>query len=205
MSTGSPPAARKQRAEALFRPMRLRILAELAAPDTAAGVARRLAVPRQKVNYHLRELEREGMVELVEERKSGNCLERLVRATARSYLVSAEALGALAADPESIGDRFSSAYLVAVAARAIRELAELRQRAEQAGQRLATFTVETEVRFASAQERKRFLEELATAVAQLVGRYHHAAAPGGRSFRILLGAYPALERESPGDTAKEPT
>src|SRR5690349_15318282 len=138
MSPGSPRSTPRQRSESLFRPMRLRILTELAAPDTAAGVARRLAVPRQKINYHLRELEREGMVELVEERKKGNCVERVVRATARSYLVSAEALGTLAADPDSINDHFSSAYLVAVAARAIRELAELRQRAEAAEQRLAT-------------------------------------------------------------------
>ncbi|KAB2955835.1 MAG: winged helix-turn-helix transcriptional regulator, partial [Thermoanaerobaculia bacterium] len=71
-------------------------------PATAAGLARRLGLPRQRVNYHLRELEKAGLVELVEERRRGNCVERLVRATARAFLLGPEALGAQAADPAAL-------------------------------------------------------------------------------------------------------
>jgi hypothetical protein len=115
-------------------------------------------------NYHLRELEKHGLIEQLEERKKGNCVERIVRATARHYLISPEALGNLASDPGQIQDRFSSTYLVAVAARAIRDLAVLRTRAEKAGKKLATFTLETNVRFASAADQHAFAEELANAV-----------------------------------------
>ena len=89
---------------ALFRPLRARILEELAEPGSAAGVARRLESSRQKVSYHLKQLEKEGFVELVEERRQGNCVERIVRATARSYLVSAEAMGTLACDPSRVAN-----------------------------------------------------------------------------------------------------
>jgi DNA-binding transcriptional ArsR family regulator len=190
------PRARK-RAAVLFRPTRVRILEQLASPATAAGVARRLDVPRQQVNYHLRALERAGLVELVEERKKGNCVERLVRATGRSYLVGAEALAQLAGDPSAARDRFSSAWLVAQAARAITEVADLRARAEAAGQRLATFTVDGEVRFTSAAARAAFFEELTNFTARLVARYHDPSAPGGRSFKLVTSAWPAIHKEQP--------
>lgn len=173
-------------------PMRIRILGTLADADSAAGVARKLSLPRQKVNYHLRELEKAGLVREVAQRKKGNCTERLVRATARSYLISPEVLGSLAADPDRIEDRFSSAYLVALAARAIREVAMVRERADRAGKPIDTLSLQADVRFASAADRNAFAEDLATAVAQLVREYH---VPGGDEagplFRFYAGGYPA--------------
>src|SRR6201996_9509616 len=108
-----------EKAGVLLQPGRLRLLEQLTDPDSAAGLARRLGVPRQKVNYHLRELEREGFVELFEERRKGNCIERVVQATAREYLIASHAGKA------TVADRFSAAYLVSTAARAIRDLAML--------------------------------------------------------------------------------
>ena len=79
-------------AASLLHPTRLRILRALEQPDSAAGLSRRLGVPRQKLNYHLRLLEDDGLVELVEERKKRNCTERVMRAVARSYLISPAAV-----------------------------------------------------------------------------------------------------------------
>jgi len=100
----------------------MRILEHLAAADSPAGIARRLGLPRQQVGYHLRKLERAGLVELVEERRQGNCIER---ATARSYVISPAALVKLGGAPERRRDRFSNGSLVSLAARAIRDLAVL--------------------------------------------------------------------------------
>ena len=75
------------------------------------------------MNYHLRELEREGFVKLFEERRKGNCIERVVRAPAREFLVAPQAGKTI------VADRFSAAYLVSTAARAIRDLATLCLRA----------------------------------------------------------------------------
>ena len=124
------------RAATLLHPLRLRIVRELREPDSATGLARKLNLPRQKLNYHLRELENAGFLELVEERRKGNCTERMVRATATSYLVDPAALGALGPDPERFQDRFSASYLVALAARTIQELAILKKRAAKAAKKL---------------------------------------------------------------------
>jgi len=188
---------------ALLKPSRIRILELLAEPNSASGVARRLSMSRQVVNYHLRELETAGLVEFVEERRKGNCTERLVRSRARSWLIDPGSLGSLGPDPEAIGDRLSSAYLVASAARLIKEVAGLRRRAERAGKRLGTLTLESTIRFRSPSDRAAFSAELADAFAQLVAKYNDNAAPGGRSFRLLAGAWPHIPHTTGPETHKE--
>jgi DNA-binding transcriptional ArsR family regulator len=179
-----------RRVQRVLQPVRLRMLESLRQPDSAAGLARRLGLSRQKLNYHLRELEKHGFVELVEERRRGNCVERIVRTTARSYVVDPAALGALAADPDRVSDRLSAAYLVAVAARAIRDLARLREKAEGTDRKIATLTLQTDVRFVSAEARHAFASELSREIARLAARYHDESAPGGRRFRFFVGGYP---------------
>lgn len=192
-----------ERAATLLHPLRSRILEALSAPDSAAGLARRLALPRQKVNYHLRQLEKDDLVELVETRRKGNCVERILRSRARYYLISPEALGKLGADPDKVKNRFSASYLVAVAARAIREVAILRRRAERAGKRLPTMTLQGKVRFASAAAQNAFAEELANDVARLTARYHDESAADGRSFELFVGAHP--ERRPDDRSDQQPT
>lgn len=183
------------RARTVLNPTRRRVLELLAEPGSAAEVARRLGLPRQKVNYHLRALERAGFVELVEERRKGNCTERLVRATATAYLISPGALGALAGRPEDVPDRFSSGYLIAVGAKMVREVAALRAEADAAGQGLATLTLEATVRFASPAAQNAFAEDLANAVARVVAAHHDEHAPEGREYQLVVGAYPNVPRE----------
>lgn len=188
-------------AEALLNPERLRLLENLTEPDSASGIARRLQLPRQRVNYHLRELEKHGFVELAEERRKGNCVERVMRATARAYYVSPAALGKLGVSATESRDQFSSAYLVAAAARAVRDVAILRGRADRAGKRLATMTIESEVRFANAAARQAFANELLDSVAQLIAKYHDRHAENGRAFRFLLGGYPVITKTEPDDSS----
>lgn len=196
-------------AAALLSPERLRLVRELAQPATAAELAKRLGEKRQRLNYHLRELEKAGVVRLVEERPKRGLTERVVVATATAYVVSPEVLGPLAASPDAFHDRLSSAYQVAVCARAIRDLAELRGRAERAGKKLATLTVQTDIRFASAADMNAAAEELAGAMAAIASKYHRdeTVAPDGRLFTFVLAGRPAITKpeEPPRTSATMPT
>jgi DNA-binding transcriptional ArsR family regulator len=178
-------------AAAMLHPLRLEILGELTEPDSATGLSRRLGIPRQKLNYHLRQLEEEGLVELVEERKKRNLTERIVRAVARSYVISPVTIGPLASDPAQVKDRASSAYLIAVASRLISELGTIRPAAEAEGKRVPTLTLQSDIRFATPEAQHSFAHELTETVAGLISKYHDENAPCGRSFRFLAGAYPA--------------
>jgi DNA-binding transcriptional ArsR family regulator len=179
-------------AEASLDPVRSRLLAELATPGTATTLAARVGLPRQRVNYHLRTLERHGLVELVEERRKGNMTERLMQATAASYVISPAALAAVQPDPERAPDRLSAFWMLALAARLVRDVGSLLIGARRAGQRIATFALDGEVRFASAADRSAFAEELSHAVASLVAKYHDESAAGGRSHRIVVAIHPSV-------------
>jgi DNA-binding transcriptional ArsR family regulator len=190
-------------ARVLLEPKRRAILERLQAePNSASGLARVLEMPRQKVNYHLRELERVGLVEAIETKRKGSVDERIVRAKAEQYLISPEALGQLGQSPEERRDRFSIAYLISAAGRIIRDLGILAPRAARARQRLSTLTVELEVRFANAEARSAFTEELVNHMAALAAKYHDEASPGGREFRFVLGAYPRITKPAEDDGAQ---
>jgi len=182
-------------------PMRSRLLSELAAPASAATLATRVGLSRQKVNYHLNTLEAHGLVRLAEERKWGGLTERLLVATAASYVVSPSALGPVAIDPSREVDRLSASYLIALGARIVREVADLVRRAKEARQRLATLAVDTEVRFRSPADRAAFSAELADAITKLVTKYHDESAPGGRAHRLMVVAHPLPQHSKP----KEPS
>lgn len=171
-------------------PIRGKLLAELAEPASAATLASRVGITRQKVNYHLRALEQHSLVTVAGERRWGGLTERLLVATASSYVVSPAALGPVATDPGRTGDRMSASYLIAVTARAVREVGDLWRTARDKQKRLATLTIDTAVTFRSAADRAAFTDELANAVTSLVARYHDESDPRGRPHRVVLAAYP---------------
>jgi DNA-binding transcriptional ArsR family regulator len=181
-------------AAAALAPLRTRMLAELRRPASAATLAERVGLPRQKVNYHLRALEAHGLLEVADERKHGGLTERVLVATAASYVVSPGALGASAPDPAQVRDRLSARYLIALAARLVREVGALARRAEVSGRRVATLAIDTEIGFATPADQARFADELAGAVTRLAARYHH---DGGRPHRLVVASHPLRREEEP--------
>ncbi len=185
-------------AEVSLHPVRARILAELVEADSAASLAAKLGLPRQKVNYHLRALEDCGLVELVEERRKRNMTERVMRATAASYVISPAALSSVAPDPDRAPDQLSAQWLLALAGRMVQELGVLLTRSRQARQPLASFGIDTEITFARAADRAAFVAELTEAVESLVGRYHAGAEPGGRKHRLIVALHPTITKHAVG-------
>jgi DNA-binding transcriptional ArsR family regulator len=177
-------------------PVKGRILAALAEPGSAASLAGTVGLTRQKVNYHLRGLEEHGLVEPHEERQWGGLTERRMVATARSYVVSPLALGAIAADPSRASDRWSASYVIALGARIVSEVGELWRRARTNKQRLATLSIDTVISFRSPAERAAFTEDLTQAVAALTARYHDERSAGARPHRLIVASYPAPKSET---------
>lgn len=211
-------------AEASLDPIRTRILQELARPGSATQLAAKVGLPRQKINYHLKALERHGLVELVEERRKGNVTERVLQATAASYLISPVALASVAPDPHRFSDRFSAFWLLALAGRMVQEVGKLIAGAAAARQKLATFAIDGEITFRTAADRAAFAEELGVAVTRLVEKYHDGGAPGGsvagnaglgdtasggtparggRKHRLVVALHPVLKNPINPLTAKE--
>ncbi len=68
-------------------PIRRRLLERLRQPASATQLASELAMGRQRVNYHLRALEKAKLVDLVEERQRRGCVERILVARAQAFIV----------------------------------------------------------------------------------------------------------------------
>jgi DNA-binding transcriptional ArsR family regulator len=194
------------RAAALLHPLRLRILESLAEPDSASGVARKLRMPRQVVNYHVRELARSHFLQRAGQRRKRNMIERRFVATARGYVLSPELLGKLGLDARRVEDTFSAAYLLALTSQMQSELGRAWRAASAQNKRLATLSMSSEMRFESADQRAEFTRELQQAIINVIGRFASptkladGTAGPGRPYRLILGSYPI---PSPSEYSEE--
>ncbi|MBU1326116.1 MAG: winged helix-turn-helix domain-containing protein [Alphaproteobacteria bacterium] len=175
-------------------PIRRRILASLVEPASAAGLAERLDMPRQRIGHHLRALEAAGLVQPAGERRKRGFVERLF--IAAPNLLLDPALLQSAPDPAAVTaqDRHAADHLIGTASAMVRDVARMRQAAESEGARLLTLTVEADLCFATPADFDRFSEQVAAAVADLA-REH--SAPAGRRYRLTAVAHPAVATKSP--------
>ncbi len=180
------------RARTALQPIRLRLLQLLERPQSAPQLAKTMEMPRQRVLYHLRKLEAQRLVEAHDHGSVGRRIDRSYVRTATSYAIAPKTLGGVAVDSRTVADAFSSAYLSAVAARALNDLAALGRAAAARGKRVPTLTLETDVRFTTPADQRRFADELTAAFATLAAKYHHPDAPDGRTFRVFACGYPAV-------------
>jgi len=178
------------RARAALQPIRLRLLHLLERPQSAPQLAKAMEMPRQRVLYHLRKLEAQKLVEAHDHGAVGRRIDRSYVRTATSYAIAPKTLGGVAVNARTVADAFSSAYLSAVAGRALNDLATLTRAAAARAKRVPTLTLETLVRFDTPGDQRRFADELAATLATLAAKYHHPDTPQGRTFRVIAAGYP---------------
>ena len=194
----------RTRAGALMEhPLRLAILQAASAPRSATEIAAGLGLPRQRVNYHMGRLRRAGFLVPAGRRKRRGLFEQRYAASAQAYVLDPEVLGPVRARVDLISDRLSAEYLVALSTQVQSDLGQVIAEATRLGQRVATMSISTEIRFTSPEQRTRFARALEQAVTRLVGRH---AAPAraddgtplsGRLFRLVVGCYPPPASPSP--------
>lgn len=182
-------------------PVRARLLAELRTPASAATLAARIGLSRQKVNYHLNKLEAHGLVQEAGTRRWGGLTERLLVATATGYVVSPEAMGEAASNPARLRDRLSAAYVIALAARVVREVGGMSRNARRSEDRLPVLGLDTNIRFATPADRAAFATDVTEAVARLASKYHDEGASDGRWQRLVVAVHPVPKDVDPSPPA----
>ena len=179
----------RREAGTLLHPVRLRILEHLAEPDSATGVSRRLRLPRQRVNYHLRLLESRGLLRLVGERRVGNCTERMLQTTADRIVLSPRILGRIAADRAPLPED-GAGRLLAAAARVEREVGGISDEAPAP----EVHVVDRDVRLADPGA-------LLAEIEAVLARWAEAAPPGtgGPTHRLIVAIHrrPTLQASLP--------
>jgi len=178
--------------QVIGHPLRLRILAALREPASAAGIARSVGEARQKVNYHLKELERVGLVRPVEQRLVGNLVETLYQAVASSFVLGDETLWADPRRTEAMREQQSLQRLVDVGRRLHRDATVLLDRATFDGEQIPSAALEVEVRLSSERDRAAFMRDLMKVIKPVLDRYGNRS---GDRYRVALAAYPETEEE----------
>lgn len=197
-----PITSGSQAAVLVQHPLRRRILAAAREPVSATELAVQLGQARQKVNYHVRQLAKAGFLRPAGRRMRRNLIERKYQATARSYVLSPEILGPVAASGSEASDVYSATYLLGLTSLAQGELSAVSEAASKARVRVLTLSVMSEIRFAGAAQRASFGAALTDAVTEVIARYTTAnrtstGEPGrGRPYRLIVGCYPIPKNES---------
>jgi hypothetical protein len=193
-------------AYSLLHSVRRKILRSLSEPDSASGLSRRLRLPRQVLNYHIKEMARARLLRAAGRRKRRALFEQFYVASAMAYVLSPEILGSLAADAGLPQDRLSAEFLLGLGGQLQRELSYAVERSQKAGKRLATWSLSSELRFTSAGQRADFVGTLEAAVLKAVAAHSspsEAAGERGRPYRLILGCYPISGRGRPSPSEEE--
>ena len=171
MAAGTALLDTSDQLAAITHPTRLRILDALRVADSAAGVARRLGEPRQRINHHVRELAKAGLVVDAGERRKGNFVEQLYESAAGTFVVSPRLTWGDGARLQAIAEQVSLQHLVEVGERLQRDAVALLDRAAFDGEQIPSAAVEATVRFADAEARAAFLDEYLALTARLVEQH----------------------------------
>jgi DNA-binding transcriptional ArsR family regulator len=188
------------RALALLRPLRLRILALARQPASGTELARRLGLPRQRVQYHVRALEKAGFLRAAGRVRKRNFVEQRFLATARAYVLSPEILGPVAADWRTIEDTASSDYVLALAEQVRADVVQAAGEGGGSGTGAPeTLSIKSQFRFESPRQRAEFSAAARQALVETIARHTSPADSGtsrrgrGMLYRLVLSCYPAPE------------
>ncbi|NGQ95952.1 helix-turn-helix transcriptional regulator [Brevibacillus sp. SYP-B805] len=175
----------------LLNPLRSEILGKLAEPASAAEIARSIHEIPQRVNYHLKALEKAGLVRRVGTRQVRNLVEVLYQAIARTFILP-ESLGWNAETVQRLKDQSSLSHLITTSERIKRDALVLLERSE-ASEEIPSATLQASIALADDKQRQAFVSEYVEMVQKLVEKYQ--APNGGRdAYTVILAVYPQTER-----------
>jgi DNA-binding transcriptional ArsR family regulator len=175
---------------ALFKPIRLELLTMLDEPRTCGQLAERFHTSPQKIYYHLKVLEREGLVEKVYEKRVRGIMEGYYQAVADSYWVAPELVNKLGGE-RRVNGQMSLGYLLGLAEQVQSEVALLLKLEGD----IPSLGISAQVSLSQESDRADFLEELQAAVQKIAEKYGSAETDrddGGREdyFRLIFACYP---------------
>ena len=176
---------------------RQQLLHELAEPTSATVLAKRHDMSRQRIGYHMRDLEKAGCITMVGERAQRGLTEKLYQVAPRVFTQAPKDLPEPGQQSE-----FSFARLVNTLGHALTTLVRIKQKAKP-NEKIATLALDATMHFENPKQRQAFTEDLLDAVQSVVRKHEHARSNSTRSFRFMLGAYPDISHLDVGKGEKK--
>ena len=179
---------------ALMNPLRAEILSHLREPASAAQVAKAMNEQPQRINYHLKTLEKVGLVRRVGTRHVRNLVEVLYQAIARTFILSDE-LGWDAETVRKMKDQSSLMYLITASDRLKRDALRLMERSDEGKAEVPSISMQFHVYLTDEKHRAAFVREYAETMKKLAEKYQGSERTGTVVYRVLTAVYPEPDGE----------
>lgn len=184
-----------KQATALLKPLRIEVIRQLDRPRTCPDLAAVFGETPQKIYYHVKALEKAGLVEKVEERRVRGAVEGHYQARARSYWLAPQLVGQIGGR-EKTRDQMSLRVLLDLAEDMHSDIGRLAHQAE-AGQDVPSLSLSASIHLPDASRRAAFLQEIQTVFQDLARKYGLPAddidITDEQGFRLVLVCYPKQE------------
>lgn len=188
-----------EQASALLKPTRIELIQQLDQPRTCPELAEIFGETAQKIYYHIKALEKAGLVEKIEERRVRGTVEGYYQAKARAYWLAPKLVGQIGGR-DMTRDQMSLRVLLDLTEDVQQEVGHLAHDAE-AGKDVPSLSLSASVHLPDASRRAEFLREVQTVFQALATKYglppdDVELATDEQGFRLVLVCYPKQEQKS---------
>lgn len=187
-----------EQAGVMLKPLRIELLRLMDRPRTCPELGHVLGETAQKIYYHVKALERAGLVERVGERQVRGATEGFYRAMARSYWLTPSLVRSLGG-ASKVRDQTSLTMLCRHAERMLDDAGRLARHSDR-GAHVPSLSLGAEVCLPNVERRSEFLHELQATFERLARKF--GTPPPDRSpdanetFRLTLACYPKPDKEA---------
>lgn len=184
-----------EQAIALLKPIRVEILKQMEEPTTCPELADFFEESPQKIYYHIKALEKVGLVEKTDEKRVRGVVEGYYQAKARSYWLAPQLIGKIGGE-KLAQDQMSLRVLLDLAEEVHEDIGKLGHQSE-IGKPVPSLSLSAHIYLPDATRRSEFLAELQSTFQQLARKY--SIPPDDldivdeQGLRLVLMCYPKLD------------
>jgi hypothetical protein len=180
-------------AATLLTPFRIDLLKHLVEPHTCPELAVAFEMSVQKIYYHVKALEKAGLIDKVEENRVRGIAEGVYQAKARAYWLAPKLVGQIGGK-STAQDQTSLRFLLTLAEEIHDDIGHLGQQSE-SGVNVPSLGLSAHIYLPDSERRAAFLNDVQSVFQELARKY---GIPGdesdkelvGKAFRLILACYP---------------
>lgn len=181
-----------EQAVTLLHPLRMELLKRMDEPRTCPELAAAFDSTPQKIYYHVKALEKAGLVEKINEKRVRGVVEGYYQAKARSYWLAPHLVGQIGGE-KTARDQGSLRFLLALAEEVADDVGRLGAKSE-SGVDVPSLSLSAHIYLPDGRRRADFLTDVQQTFQELARKYgippDEADDLTGKMFRLILATYP---------------
>lgn len=187
-----------EQAESLLKSQRIELLQAMVEPRTCPELAEQFGRSPQQIYYHVKALEKAGLVEKVAEKRVRGTVEGHYQASARKYWLAPELVKTVGSERQT-QDQMSLRFLLSLAEEIHEDIGRLGHHSA-LGQDVPSMGLSANVFLPDSRKRTDFLKEVQQSFQRIAEKYSLSSAVDPKAeagkFRLVLACYPTISQES---------